>query len=403
MIQFQNLKIRSILLSTVALTACCGFLISGCSVSKDTALVMSGDTNAAAMAEFISNPDDSRLKDRKFEQVPAVGATADGKYIFVAWYSGGAAPGPGNYVTLSVSEDMGKTWLNDQLAVYPRSSEYRLFDPAIWRDQFGQVHLFYGSAKNNLIWDGYGGVNAVEIKWNGKKVSHSAPVRISDGVMSNKPVFLASKNTTLFPVYIDKPLPGTKSDSTFPQDGAFIYSRNYSKSGRKLVLSSYSAIHIPEELRIHDEPQVVELNETGEYLALVRTTKGIYSTHSSDFGKSWSEVKPFTASGPTTSSRFYIGKLSSGNLLLVSNNSTTRNKMTAFLSRDGGKSWPHQLLLDARENVSYPDADQTADGSIHVVFDRERTGAKDILYCRFTENDLIKGDNNAVFKTRVNK
>ena len=164
MILFQNLKIRSILLSTLAVTACCGFLISGCSVSKDTALVMSGDTNAAAMAEFISNPNDSRLKDRKFEQVPAVGATADGKHIFVAWYSGGAAPGPGNYVTLSVSEDKGKTWLNDQLAIYPRSTEYRLFDPAIWRDQFGQVHLFYGSAKNNLIWDGYGGVNAVEIK-----------------------------------------------------------------------------------------------------------------------------------------------------------------------------------------------------------------------------------------------
>lgn len=397
--KFQKIQPKSILLYALFATATSSFFFSGCNSVKDVALVITGDKDASAMAEFITNPDDSRLKDRKFEQVPAVGATADGKHVFVAWYSGGAAPGPGNYVTLSVSEDKGKTWLNDQLAIYPRSSEYRLFDPAIWRDHLGQVHLFYGSAKNNLIWDGFGGVNALEIKWDGKRVLHSAPVRISDGVMSNKPVYLSSKKLTLFPVYIDKPLPGTKSAISFPQDGAFIYS----KSGKKMNLSSYSSIRIPEELRIHDEPQVVELNETGEYLALVRTTKGIYSTHSSDFGKSWSEVKPFTASGPTTSSRFYIGKLSSGNLLLVSNNSTTRNKMTAFLSMDGGKSWPHQLLLDARENVSYPDADQTADGSIHVVFDRERTGAKDILYCRFTENDLIKGDSNVVFKTRVNK
>lgn len=398
MIKFQKIQPKSILLSALLFTATSTFFFSGCNSAKD-ALVIAGDKNASSVAEFITNPDDSRLKERKFEQVPAVGVTADGKQIFVAWYSGGAAPGPGNYVTLSVSEDMGKTWLNDQLAIYPRSSEYRLFDPAIWRDHLGQVHLFYGSAKNNLIWDGFGGVNAVEIKWDGKRVLHSAPIRISDGVMSNKPVYLTSKKMTLFPVYIDKPLPGTKSDIAFPQDGAFIYST----SGKKMNLSAYSSIQIPEELRIHDEPQVVELNENGQYMAMVRTTKGIYSTNSSDFGKTWSEVKPFTAAGPTTSSRFYIGKLSSGNLLLVSNNSTTRNKMTAFLSMDGGKSWPHKLLLDARENVSYPDADQAADGNIHVVFDRERTGAKDILYCRFTENDLLNGNQDAVFKTRVNK
>jgi hypothetical protein len=59
-------------------------------------------------------------------------------------------------------------------------------------------------------------------------------------------------------------------------------------------------------------------------------------------------------------------------------------------------------LLDARENVSYPDADQTPDGKIHVVFDRERISAKDILYCRFTEEDVIKGSTEMVFKTRVN-
>lgn len=397
------MKTRSILFSALFIASSCGFFLSSCNSAKKSALAISGDQDASAMVEFISNPEDSRLKDRKFEQVPAVGASADGKHIFVAWYSGGAAPGPGNYVTLSVSQDKGKTWLNDQLAVYPSSSEYRLFDPALWRDKFGQVRLFYGSAKQNLLWDGFGGVNAVEIKWDGNKISHSEPVRISDGVMSNKPVYLPSKNRVLFPVYIDKPLPGTKSEKAFPHDGAFIYSKDYSGSGRKLQLSPYSSIHIPEELRIHDEPQVVEVNGNGNYLALVRTTKGIYYTKSSDFGKTWSEVQPFTASGPTTSSRFYIGKLSSGNLLLVSNNSTTRNKMTAFLSVDGGKTWPHKLLLDARENVSYPDADQTTDGNIHVVFDRERTGAMDILYCRFTENDLLKGDQSAVFKTRVNK
>jgi hypothetical protein len=381
----------------------CAFIFSGCSSVKTSSLSIAGDKDASAIAEFMYNPEHFRLKDRKFEQVPAIGATADGKQVFVAWYSGGAAPGPGNYVTLSVSQDSGNTWLNDRLVIYPSNKSYRLFDPAIWRDNAGKVHLFYGSAKNNLIWDGFGGVNSVEIKWDGKKISTSKPLRISDGVMSNKPVYLSSKNLALFPVYIDKPLPGSKSDRVFPQNGVFIYSKEYSKSPNTLLLSPYASIKIDEDLRIHDEPQVVEISEVGECLAMLRTTKGIYYTKSSDFGKNWSAIQPFTASGPTTSSRFYLGKLSSGNLLLVSNNSTTRNKMTAFLSKDGGNTWPHKLLLDPRENVSYPDADQTSDGNIHVVFDRERTGAKDILYCRFTENDILSGNSSSVFKTRVNK
>ena len=393
------MKTRSILFFVIILTSSCGFLWSGCSASKITALAIAGDKDPSAMAEFIYNPEDSRLKDRKFEQVPAVAATADGKQVYVAWYSGGAAPGPGNYVTLSVSQDLGKSWLNDQLAIYPTDKAYRLFDPTIWRDNKGKINLFYGSAKNNLIWDGFGGVNAIEIKWDGNRISNSQPIRISDGVMSNKPVYLSSKKQTLFPVYIDKPILGTKSEKSFPQHGVFVYSQ----TGNNLPLSFYASIYIDEELRIHDEPQLVEISENGEYLAMLRTTKGIYYTKSNDFGKTWAKIQPFTASGPTTSSRFYLGKLSSGNLLLVSNNSTTRNKMSAFLSKDGGKTWPHKLLLDERENVSYPDADQTSDGTIHVVFDRERTGAKDILYCRFTENDILNGNASAVFKNRVNK
>ncbi|MDP2414950.1 sialidase family protein, partial [Daejeonella sp.] len=245
--------------------------------------------------------------------------------------------------------------------------------------------------------------NALEIAWDGSKITHSQPKRISDGVMSNKPLYLASQDLALFPVYVDKPLPGDSTGKVFPENGAFIRALDYSKSSDLASLSNYSRINIEEDLRIHDEPQIVEISDKGNLMAMVRTTKGIYFTTSSDYGLNWNPVEPFTASGPTTSSRFYLGKLASGNLLLISNISTTRNNMTAFISADGGKTWPHKLLLDGRDNVSYPDADQTPDGRIHVVFDRERTSAKDILYCRFTEEDVIKGNTDMVFKTRVNK
>ncbi|MES3017693.1 MAG: sialidase family protein [Bacteroidota bacterium] len=371
-------------------------LFTGCS-SKTTS--ESGSIHSDSLtADFRIQPQgDTSITNRNFEQVPAIAASADGKVIYVAWYSGGAAPGPGNFVTVSTSQDNGENWVNDQLVVYPKTRTTRFFDPALWRDNDGQVRLYYGSAKDSLLWDGFGGVNSVAIDMKGSKIVYSDPQRITDGVMSNKPIYIDSKKLTLLPVYIDKSPKADSGDVKYPKTGAFILSSD------KNAVSSYSSIVLTDSIRIHDEPQLVEVSSAGELLALLRTTKGIYSASSSDYGKSWSEPKPFTASGPTTSSRFYIGKLASGNLLLVSNNSTTRNNMTASLSKDGGKTWPYQLLLDARENVSYPDADQTPDGNIHVVFDRDRTGAKDILYFRFTEDDILKGLKDNVFKRRVNK
>lgn len=397
----RQLKNTSLIFSSLLFLLCTGIFLSACTSDKGSATAKS-DTSSVAI--LLNGPEtDSRLKDRKFEQVPAIAGTADGKVMYVAWYSGGAAPGPGNYVTVAASLDTGKTWLQDQLAVYPRQASSRIFDPGLWRDKNGQIHLFYGSAKDSLIWDGFGGVNSVEITWDGSKINHSVPERLNHGVMSNKPIYLASKDMTLVPLYIDKPLSPDSTGTNYPASGAYILSHNYSDSKSLKSLKPYSEIKLPEDIRIHDEPQLVEVSDDGAFMALVRTTKGIYFTKSSDYGKTWSEVQPFTASGPTTSSRFYIGRLASGNILLIANNSTTRNNMTAFLSKDGGKTWPYTLLLDARENVSYPDADQSSDGTIHVVFDRDRTGAKDILYCRFTESTMLRGNAEDVFKTRVNK
>lgn len=391
------MKIKSF--SHVAFTLLAPFLFIGCSSIKSSKSTLSNSEKESTIFELISNPDDSRIKNRNFEQVPTIAASADGKQVFVAWYSGGPAPGPGNYVTLSLSLDSGKNWLNDQLVVYPKNQSDRFFDPMLWRDNQGTIRLFYGSAKDNLIWDGFGGVNSLQMAWNGEEITASKPVRLTDGVMSNKPLYLPTKNKILFPVYIDKPLPGTLSNKPFPKKGVFVYDTQSGKNQFQL----YSSIPIDEELRIHDEPQLVQISNSGGLLAMLRTTQGIYYTNSYDFGKSWTPIKALSTTGPTTSSRFYLGKLSSGNLILIANNSSTRTKMTAFLSKDGGITWPYKLLLDARENVSYPDADQTVDGTIHVVFDRERTGAKDILYCKFTEYDLISGNLKAIYKTRVNK
>ena len=64
--------------------------------------------------------------------------------------------------------------------------------------------------------------------------------------------------------------------------------------------------------------------------------------------------------------------------------------MTVSLSEDDGQSWPYRVRFDTRTNISYPDAD-FHDGRIYLTYDRERTGAKEILFLSFTEEDVIKG------------
>ncbi len=44
-----------------------------------------------------------------------------------------------------------------------------------------------------------------------------------------------------------------------------------------------------------------------------------------------------------------------------------------------------------RENISYPDGVEADDGTIYVIYDRERQGAGDILMARFTERDILAG------------
>jgi hypothetical protein len=87
--------------------------------------------------------------------------------------------------------------------------------------------------------------------------------------------------------------------------------------------------------------------------------------------------------------------LSSGNLLLVKHGSmesrSSRSHLTAFVSRDDGRTWSGGLLLDERVGVSYPDGQQAADGVIRIAYDYSRVGARHILFASFREEDVAAG------------
>ena len=86
-----------------------------------------------------------------------------------------------------------------------------------------------------------------------------------------------------------------------------------------------------------------------------------------------------------------IARMPSGMLLLVTNDDRMlRKSMTLHLSEDDGATWRYKHCIDVRNNISYPDADVFGD-TIYLTYDRERTGAKEILFTRFTEQDIIDG------------
>jgi len=144
--------------------------------------------------------------------------------------------------------------------------------------------------------------------------------------------------------------------------------------------------------RTYDEHMVVEVADPdGKSLwMLVRTRTGIGEAVSRDGGRTWSASRGTRLEGPD--SRFHVRRLPSGRLLLLNHHRfQKRNRLTAMLSDDEGRTWFGHLLLDERESVSYPDADVGADGTIWCIYDRKRYAAGEILLAKFTEADVEAG------------
>jgi hypothetical protein len=138
---------------------------------------------------------------------------------------------------------------------------------------------------------------------------------------------------------------------------------------------------------------------------LARTGFGIGETVSANNGRTWTPVTHH-AYIRHTGSRFFFRRLNSGNLLLVKhgqiNERTSRERLTAFISTDDGKTWKGGLMLDER-HVSYPDGIQAPDGRIYVIYDHGRYPGtpREILMAVFTEEDVLAGKPSEKTRLRV--
>jgi hypothetical protein len=334
---------------------------------------------------LIPNPNSTRdytRAKRTCTGVPSIAVSRGGR-LWATWFSG-TTPGeiiercPNAYVVVSTSGDGGKTW-SEVLAIDPDGpGPLKAYDPHPWIDPDGKLWVFF-----TLPYPSHKYAWAITAE-DGDQGSPmwSPPRPVFEGVLLNKPTLLANGDW-LFPTYARR-----------PENMGAILSHVSRDNGRSFTLKGQ--IDASWDL-FPSEPMAVQRKD-GSLWMLVRTTKGIGESISADGGVNWSPLK--TPVIQNTASRFFIGRLQSGNLLLLKHlgiaedplsggKAKQRRELTAFISKDDGQTWSSGLVLDERVGCSYPDAQQIADGTIYCCWDYQRSRDQELWMTTFREEDVF--------------
>lgn len=322
---------------------------------------------------------------RVWQGIPSFERTKNGR-CFSVFYTGETGEMNGNYCTLAVSDD-GENWRDPVIVTYA-GKDRRCYDPNVWIDPLGRLWLIWSVMPDLAVYA------AICDNPDADELVFGEERRIGTGVMLNKPTVLSS-GEWMFPIAVWKESVISPYDAQkikVPRLAFVVRTVDEGKTFKRL-----GGVDMPD--RCFDEHMIVELKD-GRLAMFVRTYYGIGVSYSFDGGFTWSDGKDTGILSPN--SRFFVRTLKSGNVLLVTNDSRRREKMTAFVSTDDCKTWQGGLLLDKRDLVSYPDGVES-DGCIYITYDCERGNprtleatqkeAREILYARFTEADALAGKN----------
>lgn len=332
---------------------------------------------SSVVADVIVDPgpefDDAK---RLWQGIPGIERAKNGR-MWATWYSGDLGEGdPGNYVLLASKGPIDSAWSKPSVVI--QSDQARMNDPLLWIDPDGRLWGIYYQLDLKLK---RGGTYA--IRCDDPTVANpswSKPIWMGGGIVFGKPIVLKS-GEWLAPISI----PGSGAWKKLVGDtetGCVV------STDRGETWQWRGGAAVPTEVRNWDEHCIVEKSD-GSLYTLIRTTNGLYHSASADQGRTWTAAAESGVKGPT--SRACLRKLQSGSWVLVYHDSVRkREKLTAFLSTDEGKSWSKKLLLDERNSVSYPDATEGPDGRIYVAYDLDRYVApnKAIYVTSFLESDF---------------
>ena len=335
---------------------------------------------------------------RAWQGCPTVAVTRGGR-LFAGWLTGGAfEPCIDNYNVLVKSDDAGKSWSMPILTVgADKEKRERKIDIELWVDGKGALWVMWvvtpyyetslpATIKTPFVFDYMREFPCSEVmvcrEPDAEVLVWERPRVLCEGFMRNKPI-VTSSGRILAPAY------------------------GYCEAEYLIRLSDDGGAHF-RNIAIDGKPDVNTFDEiaicerrAGELRFLARTIRGCYLySDSFDDGDTWTKATEYEKA---PSSRCYFGKLKNGMVVYVRNASDkSRSGLKICLSEDGGDSFPYEMLLDERENVSYPDLAEDENGNLYIVYDRERDNriklnretwiseaAKEILVCKITVDDII--------------
>ena len=325
---------------------------------------------------------------RQWQGIPGLERTAKGR-LYVSWFSGGTRePEQENTVLLCFSDDNGKTHTELQVMAAPKDGS-RCFDPVPWIDPRGRLWYIFNRGNKTTGQHGVFARICAEPEAKTPVFGPEFPINLSCAYAFrlNKPTVLSSREWILPVTFINGPVYEWVVGKTPNQQQHLQGVAISVDEGKSWKL--YGAVESPPWAL---EGMITELRD-GRLWMLIRTGGGVlWQSYSADKGKTWSKAEPTKIANP--GARFFIRRLSSGNLLLVNHhNFKGRDHLTAQVSTDEGSHWNEGLLLDERGGISYPDGVEDRDGLIWITYDRDRRGAGEILLAKFREEDVANGKN----------
>ena len=319
---------------------------------------------------------------RFWQGCPTILRTPRGR-LFAGWYSGGVGePCLDNYNLLVRSEDDGMTWSSPELVISGRPEEnYIAIDIQLWLDPQGRMWLFFAKIScapgakptDPDHWTTWAMLcedpDAQVLCW-------SEPRPVVTGFLRTRPTVLSNGDWVM---------------CAYDRSSEYLC---YARSRDQGV--TWERCRAAKRLtNTFDETMILERKDHSLLMFARDNAPLLVRTVSSDIeGTDWQPAE-YTRilSG---CSRFFLRRLNSGRVLLIHNNSNLmRTDLVAELSDDDGETWSHTLLLDRAEtpfqSVSYPDAVETEDGRIFIVYDCGRMTFKEIRMAQITEADIMGG------------
>lgn len=385
---------RALLLSVLY---CCA--LSSCASAQTAGLTVK-ELNTSFEPPQINFHPGPEYQDENRTQGMVIGWDRTPKWrIWAAWIGNG--DNGNGWLAAATSDDNGQSWSRPRFVIDPADQpgmpQRRTLVGNFWTDPEGRLWLFFDQSLG--YFDGRGGDWYMRCDHpDARKPQWTKPVRFADGATLNKPTVLKN-GEWLLPVslwpreVVRTPFPGTLENDVLKEAHNELdpmrMEHVYASTDRGKTWTRRGGVAFPKQN--FDEHMIVELKD-GRLWMLARTHKNPYESYSGDGGRTWSA--PQASEIHNVSSRFFLRRLQSGNLLLVKNGPVherlkVRAQLMAFLSEDDGKTWQGGLMLDERTGVTYPDGFEAPDGTINILYDRNRATDAEILRARFRESDIL--------------